>query len=70
MFSLEETLETACTKRSIPNAIVHAADRKGEDALIATSGAPMEKSIDAKTLQDNSTMRLHSASIPSKRASP
>ncbi|KAG7004437.1 hypothetical protein G7Y79_00025g057230 [Physcia stellaris] len=38
MFTLEETLQTACTKRSIPNAIVHATDRKGTFTYAAAFG--------------------------------
>lgn len=40
MFTFEEICETACAKRSIPNAIVHAADRKGDENSILLALPP------------------------------
>ena len=48
MFSLEETLQTACSKKSIPNATVHAADRKGEDLKAISPRPLLRKSVDDK----------------------
>lgn len=69
MFSLEETLEIACSKRSIPNAIVHAADRKGESLDKITPRTLLKKAVDDKAVQDISTMRLLSACTPLSQAS-